>query len=178
MAIMFFATVCAFRLGHKCLNFVMGLSRDPVSFSLSHGPSPKATNHGNVSHQVAPVLACPAVPSCDSTMASLVAVPNHVASTDPLAAAPTSSNDGQDGLNLQDQCDTAADEPEPTATVAVVRRQACPKAAKPQAANTLPDSSQKQLESEVVKTDWQQYELLRACRVQNQNSDWYRAVYN
>ena len=69
---MFFATVCAFRLGHKCLNFVMGLSRDPMSFALSHGPSRKATNHSNVTHQVAPVLACPAVPKCDSTKASLV----------------------------------------------------------------------------------------------------------
>ncbi|WIA33639.1 hypothetical protein OEZ86_006762 [Tetradesmus obliquus] len=175
MAIMLFATVCAFRLGHKCLNFVMGLSRDPMSFALSHGPSPKAINHSNVTHQVAPVLACPAVPKCDSTMASLVAVavPNQVASTDPLAAAPTNSNDG---LVLQDTA--AADEPEPTATVAVVRRQACPKADKPQAANTLPNSSQKQLEAEVVRTNWQQYEMLRACRLHNEKSDWYKAIYN
>lgn len=92
------------------------------------------------------------------------------AGTKATRAAPTHSDDG---LGMQD---TAADQPEPTATVAVMRRDACPKVAKPQAANT--PAHMKQLESEVVKADWQQYELLRACRLQNQNCDWYRAIYN
>ncbi|WIA13514.1 hypothetical protein OEZ85_007087 [Tetradesmus obliquus] len=103
------------------------------------------------------------------------------AGTKATRAAPTRSDDGH---ALQDTAAapaaSAADQPEATATAAVIitRHPASPKPAKPQAANTLPDSSQKQLEAEVVKTDWQQYEMLRACRLQNEKSDWYRSIYN
>uniref|UniRef100_A0A383WPD3 Uncharacterized protein n=1 Tax=Tetradesmus obliquus TaxID=3088 RepID=A0A383WPD3_TETOB len=192
----------AFKLGHSCFKFIKSRSNPPAPGN-SHMPS--QSNKGNATHEAAPVLACPTVPSSNTNSCN-AGVVSHTIDVAPLAAAPTRISDGKglqdtatattdnsspvrgkagtkatrvvpthsdDGLGMQD---TAADQPEATATVAVVRREARPKVAKLQAANT--PAHMKQLESKVVKKDWQQYELLRACRVQKQNSDWYRAVYN
>ncbi|WIA33669.1 hypothetical protein OEZ86_006789 [Tetradesmus obliquus] len=201
---MFVIAMSAFKLGHSCFKFIKSRSNPPAPGN-SHMPS--QSNKGNATHEAAPVLACPTVPSSNTNSCN-AGVVSHPIDVAPLAAAPTRISAGKglqdtataatttdnsspvrskagtkatraapthsdDGLGMQD---TAADQPEPTATVAVMRRDACPKVAKPQAANT--PAHMKQLDSEVVKADWQQYELLRACRLQNQNCDWYRAIYN
>jgi hypothetical protein len=86
----------------------------------------------------------------------------------PLAAAPN-QNDVEQGRQ-----DVAAGQA--TATAAVTLRRACRKAAKPRTVYTPPHM--KQQEAEMVKQDWQQYEVLRACRLQHSNTDWYRRAYN
>jgi hypothetical protein len=92
----------------------------------------------------------------------------QVANNAPLAAAPN-QDDVEQGLQ-----GVAAGQA--TATAAVARRKACPKAAKPRTAYT--PAHMKQQEAEMVKQDWQQYEMLRACRLQHSNTDWYRRAYN
>lgn len=60
---MFVIAMSAFKLGHSCFKFIKSRSNPPAPGN-SHMPS--QSNKGNATHEAAPVLACPTVPSSNT----------------------------------------------------------------------------------------------------------------
>jgi hypothetical protein len=193
---------CAFKIGGKVLKHIKTVSSDPMSYGLCKMASPQgsknnkeATTSQATTTQADPELANPPVLNSNSTTtnsnnetdAAPTATPTNDQDFSPAdespqvapkpmtttAAAATTNTDTQ---GLQDNITHN----EAAATATVIRRQAGPKSApKPlQDYSLLAPPHIRQLELEYWRSNHEQTEALKACRLQFENCRWYQQAYN